>query len=56
MDGAIRDLLCKRLQADEIWFFVGVKRKNRSLIILKTADTTRHHRTFAGTRSRTLDK
>jgi len=28
MDGAMRDLPCKRVQADEIWSFVGAKQKN----------------------------
>jgi IS1 family transposase len=28
MDKAMRDLPCKRLQADEIWSFVGAKQKN----------------------------
>jgi len=28
MDGAMRDLPCQRIQADEIWSFVGCKQKN----------------------------
>ena len=28
MDGAMRDLPCQRIQADEIWSFVGAKEKN----------------------------
>jgi len=28
MDGAMRNLPCKRIQADEIWSFVGAKQKN----------------------------